>query len=49
VALSAELETIFMLEDVANNTGLNMDDVVSVVKEWEKQKEKNKKNHGEEF
>lgn len=49
MALSTELETIFMLEDVANNTGLTMDDVVSVVKHWEKQKEKNKKKPEEEF
>ncbi|UNA01581.1 hypothetical protein MG295_00164 [Bacillus phage vB_BcgM] len=49
MALSPELETLFMLEEVVNKSGIAMEDVVIVVKEWEKQKEKNKENEGDLF
>ncbi|QVW28984.1 hypothetical protein [Bacillus phage SWEP1] len=44
MALSPELETLFMLKEVEEQSGVSMDDVVAVVKAWEIQKEKNKKN-----
>ncbi|QEM43233.1 hypothetical protein CHOTACABRAS_179 [Bacillus phage Chotacabras] len=47
MALSQELETIFMLEEVSNNTGVEMAEVVLVIKEWEKQKYKNQESKEE--